>query len=76
MRCNKQNHSRLRMLQEVSSKAIRNPQPEFLDVGGDPRQPVYSIHNSVFLDEFGTAPDNLRDCRRQQSWERRFGLTT
>lgn len=64
------------MQQEVSSKARRNPQPEFLDVGGDPRQPVYSIHNSVFLDELGTALDHLRDCSRQQSRERWFGLTT
>lgn len=50
---------------EGGSKAARNTSPEFLDVGGDPRHPVYSIHNAVFLDEFGTALDNLRDCRGQ-----------
>lgn len=60
------------MQQEVSSRAGRTPQPEFLDVGGDPRQPVDSIHHPVFLNEFGAALDDLRDCRGQR-W---FGLTT
>lgn len=61
------------MLQEASSRSGRTSQPEFLDVGGDPRQPVDPIHHPVFLDEFGAALDDLRDCRGQQRW---FGLTT
>lgn len=33
--------------------------PEFLDVGGDPGEPVDPIHNAVLLDELRAALEDL-----------------
>ena len=37
--------------------------PEFLDVGGDPRESVDAVHHAVLLNELCTAPHHLGHCR-------------
>lgn len=47
--------------QPLTRRPNAAPSPQLLDVGGDPRQAVYPIHDAMLLDEFSAALEDLGD---------------